>query len=399
LLSTNSLGFEAERLSNNNVNTLVLKEIEEIEDKILVIDKIICDRHVRYWQHIIDGVLVKNDSILLHLDPETGDVLQYKTKWTDVKLGSLDFREDIFEQDDILLQKKVVFPDKNDSGLFYNFYSPQSYPVVCWEVRYADGRIILYDSLGNEIGYGASVPAKGCAITGYGDQLWNFWRDNAKEWFDKWCDDVYIEMWPSLIAISYIIRKPNVQYFYVIAHSGGLPTQFSAHHEGVYYTASRLHDDMLWRNPMKLAVLCCCSAMVDTGPGTLSYEFRKGQMEDTVTIGYFNMGNCPGWPYDVYDWQDFMFEKMDDSDSYTMKQAFDLACAQYPSVADYVRFVGDENINIRTAITPVNQIEENFIENEGETGCQYSDTSQVVEQSEYMANTCNTADLINTRLK
>jgi hypothetical protein len=84
--------------------------------------------------------------------------------------------------------------------------------------------------------------------------------------------------------------------------------------------------------------------MEDTGPGTLSYEFRKGQIKNTVTIGYYDMGNCSGWPWDVAYWQDYMFRLMDRG--YKMKKAFDLACAEYPKVEGYVKFVGDENLRV-----------------------------------------------------
>ena len=39
----------------------VFEEIKETKDKILVKDEIIGDRYVRYWEHIIDNIFVKND--------------------------------------------------------------------------------------------------------------------------------------------------------------------------------------------------------------------------------------------------------------------------------------------------------------------------------------------------
>jgi hypothetical protein len=97
------------------------------------------------------------------------------------------------------------------------------------------------------------------------------------------------------------------------------------------------------REPMKLAILCCCSAMSYTGPGSLSYEFRKGSMNGTVAIGYFKMESCPNW-YQSLDWQDFMFEHIDKG--FTVKKAYDRACAEYPQLADYVRFIGDPDLII-----------------------------------------------------
>ena len=81
--------------------------------------------------------------------------------------------------------------------------------------------------------------------------------------------------------------------------------------------------------------------MTGTGPGTFSYEFRKGQMSNTVTVGYDNMETCPGWQYS-YPWQDSMFENM--SKGVTIKNAFDMATAQYPTISSGVVFLGDQNL-------------------------------------------------------
>ena len=53
------------------------------------------------------------------------------------------------------------------------------------------------------------------------------------------------------------------------------------------------------------------------------------------------MSGCPGW-YDSLDWQDYMFQKIDEGN--TIKQSFDLATAQYPLIAPCVVFVGDVNL-------------------------------------------------------
>ena len=94
---------------------------------------------------------------------------------------------------------------------------------------------------------------------------------------------------------------------------------------------------------MKLAFLCCCEAMNQTGPGTLSYEFSKGSILNTVIIGYVGMGSCPNWFHSL-DWQNFIFERVDKG--HTFKKSFDLACAEYPSLSDYVKFVGNPYLKI-----------------------------------------------------
>ena len=46
------------------------------------------------------------------------------------------------------------------------------------------------------------------------------------------------------------------------------------------------------------------------GPNSFSYQFRKGEMNKTVTIRYCNMTQSP-WKYS-YDLQDHMFKLMDE---------------------------------------------------------------------------------------
>jgi len=281
----------------------------------------------------------------LHLDPETGDILKYEKSWTDVELGLLDFEEDLF--DNYVWKEKVVFPDEDDCSIAYVFNVPVEYPLACWVVRYTDGATILYDSSGSEIGDTVAVPSKGCTLRGYGDSRWNSWRDNAKKWYDKWSSKVYVQELPTVGQISNYISNPDVEYFYVIAHSGHQNNRFTANDEDVYYTAGQLHQDMLGRSPMNLAFLCCCSAMEGTGPGTLSHEFRKGEMTGTVTIGYYDMGSSGSyWADYSIPWQNVMFEAMDDYTNYTMKEAFDLACTEYVCLEPYVRFKGDETLRV-----------------------------------------------------
>ena len=328
---------------NVDLKKEIFNEIKSAKDKILVVNKIIGDRRVKYWEHVIDNIFVKNDSILLHMDLGYNKVLEYAKIWSDIEIISLNFGKGEFKES-CLWKRKVVFPDADDCGLFYTFYDEQVYPLFCWEVRYDDGNTIFYDFNEIPIGYGVPAPSSGFVIQGPGDSKWRYWRENAQEWYSKWYGSVNSISNPSINQISYFIKNESIdtKLFYVIAHSGGLPTRFLAN-KNMYYEASQLHYDMADRSPMKLAVLCCCSAMTETGPGTLSYEFRKGEILDTVIIGYVEMGNCPDWIQSL-DWQDFLFEKI--NKGFTIKKAFDRACAQYPKIADYVKFVGDPNLKI-----------------------------------------------------
>jgi hypothetical protein len=130
-------------------------------------------------------------------------------------------------------------------------------------------------------------------------------------------------------------------YFYELAH--GDEYQFQADQSGSYYTATILQTDMVNRQPMEFAFLGSCHGMTGTDQGTFSYEFRKGQMVDTVTVGFDHMENCPGWEFG-YQWQDSLFENM--SKGVPIKEAFDMATAQYPTIAPAVVFLGDYSLAV-----------------------------------------------------
>ena len=321
----------------------ILKEIEETVDKVLVVDEIIGDKQVKYWEHAIDYVFVKNDFILLHIDTETGVITNYERRWTDVELDLSNLGDIVFEPNNYFWKKAVVFPNEDDRTYFYTFYNPQEYPVVSWEVRHTDGTTILYNFDGAQIGHGIPTPNKGFSLSGYNDASWpDPWidyRTNADFWFSQWCDTTTSLSLPTPSTISSYVSDPNVMYFYELAH--GDEFSFQAEAVGSSYTATMVQNDMMARQPMELAFIGSCHGLTSTGPGTFSYEFRKGQMTNTVTIGYDYMETCPGWQYAI-PWQDSMFENM--NKGFTMKASFDMATALYPTIAPAVVFLGDQNL-------------------------------------------------------
>lgn len=328
--------------SDFTIKEEILNEIQQIDDKNLVVDKIIGDVYVKYWEHKINGVIVKNDYIFLHQGLENKEVLKYEKKWTDItlhkdpELPEINFEEYFWMQ-------TVVFPDKEDLTYFYSFNEDQMYPVICYEVRHIDGRTILYDILGNRIGNGIPTPIDGFSLSGYNDATWpDPWiefRENADLWFSQWCDTTTSLSLPTPSTTSSYVSNPDVMYFYELAH--GDEFSFQADSIGSSYTAAIVQNDMAARQPIEFAFFGSCHGMTTTGPGTFSYEFRKGQMSNTVTVGYDYMEICPGWQYG-YPWQDSMFENM--SKGETIKNAFDMATAQYPTIASGVVFLGDQNL-------------------------------------------------------
>jgi len=324
----------------NIANIEIFEDVEETEDKILIVDENIGDRQVKYWEHMIDDILVKNDFILLHMDNENIEPLKYEKEWCNIEVSQLDFRNRDFEPEDYFWKRAVVFPDDKDCTYFYTFDDIQKYPLVCWEVRHNDGDTILYNVDGEKIGHGIPAPSKGFSLSGYNDANWpDPWiefRENADFWFAKWCTSTVSLSLPTPSTISSHIGDSTVEYFYELAH--GDEYSFQAEITGSHFYATTLQQDMVSRQPMKFAFIGSCHGMTGSGPGTFSYEFRKGQMTDAVTVGFDNMETCPGWEYGYY-WQDSMFENM--TKGLTIKESFDLATAHYPTIEPAVVFLGD----------------------------------------------------------
>lgn len=327
----------------------ILKEINETKNKTLVVNTTIGYRRVKYYEHIVwDRFFVKNDSILVHYDLNSDHILYFHKKWTNLIVNVSEFINKNIVTETIYWKQLVIFPDEDDCKNMYTFTQKTKYPILCWEVRYLNGTTTLFDSNGKQIGYGVPTPSYNAfTLSGYDNNPphdpWGSWRANANKWFNKWFENVISISRPTNEQISYYISDFDSSYFYEIAHSGGEPTRFQSSGNGIYYTADQLREDMKNREPIKLTILCSCEAMQRTDQGTLSYEFRKGQIDDTITIGYIGMGGCPGW-YDSLDWQDAMFSYFDRG--YTVRTAFDLATALYPRISDCVKYVGDNKQRI-----------------------------------------------------
>jgi hypothetical protein len=238
-----------------------------------------------------------------------------------------------------------MFPDSSDLTYFYELYETQNFPLTCWEVRYKNGETNLFDTYGNQIGYAISSPYLGFSLSGFHEASWpdpwiNF-RLNADLWFGGWSDSTTSISLPNPTTISSIVSDQSYELFYELAH--GAETYFQADTTGSYYTSSMTQNDMDNRDPMRFAFIGSCHGMTTTGPGTFSYAFRKGEMVETVTIGYDHMEECPGWAH-ALEWQDYMFYLMDSG--LTIKESFDTATAQYPDIAPAVVFLGDETLKI-----------------------------------------------------
>ncbi len=330
----------------NDLNdNYLIEEIDNIEDTVLIYNDVIGEIIVKYWEHKVNDVFVKNDSILLNIDKNSGEIINYDIKWSEVDSSSFGSLNDDFKINNYSWKKLVIFLNKNDCSYFYTFYEDITFPVICWEVRSCNGTTTLFDREGDKIGWGIPAPSEiGFSLNGYdedvGPNIWQQWRENANTWFRKWCNSTSTVASPSVVSISQNISNPNVTYLYEIAHGG---STFFSPNKNDYYYSYYVNYEMRDRQPMKFAFIGSCDGMVNIDEGSFSYEFRKGQIQDTITIGYAGMAESPGWSVSL-DWQDYMFSKMDEG--YTIKESFDLASIQYPTIVEAVVFVGDQELKV-----------------------------------------------------
>ena len=148
-------------------------------------------------------------------------------------------------------------------------------------------------------------------------------------------------LYPNDAKVKSHIQSYETAMFYEVAHGGS--DYFENDCSGNLTTATDIHNWIKGYPKMPFTFIHSCSGMCDTGAGTLSYEFRKGSTEDTVTVGTcLGDPNCIEWKLE---WQDAFFNYM--SQGWTVKEAFDQAVADlHPDCDGCVRFAGDPNFKV-----------------------------------------------------
>jgi hypothetical protein len=176
---------------------------------------------------------------------------------------------------------------------------------------------------------------------------WSGWSDDAYQWFDTW--GVHISYLSDPRADDILTKmRDGISFYYGVAHGSYEGFDLATDTNGTLRCVSADEIEQALPVPIKFAFLASCGAMEKTGCGTSSYAFRKGMMDDTVTIGYAGIGANTteakaAW-HDSLSWQDLLFRYITEGD--TFYEAFCKANEDYPDVKDYVRFVGDENTSL-----------------------------------------------------
>jgi hypothetical protein len=320
------------------------------------------DKIVYFHQRKIGEAYVEKDFMVYQFNRNTGELLAKKRHWRNDLPEHLSQSMIAKEQAESLVEGEVQFSKlyiiSPESDVFTIKPTPMN---PCWIVRSIDtGNLIvtIVDAVNDKI-LGNGIPPPYTAFSMSGPQyfdpcggVWYEWYKNAEFWFNEMGYSTESVQWPTEEKIKSHIQSNETAVFYEIAHSGGRSDQFKSGclygNEPEYTYAYEVEEWIANYTKMPFAFLASCFSMCNTSDGNLSYEFRKGSMKNTVTIGYCNMSDekcftC--WIYSL-DWQDRLFNYM--NQSYTVKYAFDQANADYPCCASTgcMRFAGDEDFKV-----------------------------------------------------
>lgn len=318
---------------------------------------------VYYHQRKIKGAIVEKDFIVYQFDKDTKGLLKKRVQW---RTESVHFAEPriskrevgLMVEGEILSSKMYIISPESD--VFPLTPTPKN---PCWVVRSnANGNMIItiIDAMdGTKLGRGIPPPYNGYVLSGPEGKNpcsggWDNWSQSASHWFNQMGYPTSAVKWPSKSEIKKQIQDSRIVLFYEIAH--GTSNKFAGGcNNGIleYSTAKDVERWIASYPKKKFVFLGSCIAMCDVTDDTLSFEFRKGSLMNTVSVGYCGIDSvaCETcWATSV-DWQERLFNYM--CQGYTVKEAFDLSLADYPMcMGGCVRFAGDESLVIQTYVYP-----------------------------------------------
>ena len=341
----------------------------------------ISDKIVFFHQRMVGEAIVEKGSIVYQFDRNTKELLNKKVRWRGEipEPPTYEFPVITKKESEAMVDGEVV------SRQLY-IISPESdiFPIEptptnpCWvvtSVQEGNTIITIIDAVtGERLGYGIPPPqVKGFSFSGpYNNNPctsgWTTWYNNARDWFETMGYPTESVLWPTEETIKSHIQSAETVMFYEIAHGGS--TSFASGCIGdttyEYTTATEVENWIADYKKMPFTFIASCDGMCSTGPGTFSYEFRKGSNDDTATIGYcsmsrsqcWNPGTC--WSVSV-DWQTALFKYM--SYGWPIEAAYNQAMADYPqcwpSEGACMRFAGDPYLVLASIGANINLISPN----------------------------------------
>lgn len=366
---------------NHRFDFLARSGFESRPDMVRFTEMELSDRVVYARQRIVAGggleAIVQGDHVAYHFDRNSGRLKDFRAHWRDDipdvlpevidREGAEALALDRADEERIARGRtgtKGNLAKVRFSGLYYlqsdsEVIVPHPAPRnPCWIVETEQaGEIsaVVIDAVeGQIVGQAVPPPASGFSLTGPINSDctggWFSWSTNARDWFEKMGYATEMAQYPTQARMIEKIQSLNLSVFYEMAHGGS--TSFG-NGCGDSTSASEITAWLTGIPAMPFAFLGSCDGMCSTGPGTLSYAFRKGSSTNTATIGYCGMGteggpcinNCWYGGYTVL-WQTRLFEKL--SQGKTIKESFDIANADYPGCGTNacMRFAGDPDLRL-----------------------------------------------------
>jgi hypothetical protein len=316
---------------------------------------------VYYHMRTLGEAHVEKDFIVYQFDRRTGELLDKKTHWRDDLPGSL-------PEYSISREEALATVEGDPHWAQLCIISPESdvYPIdptpenPCWVVRSkVEGELIVsvIDAVdGSLLGYGLPPPYTAFSMTGPTGTVpvcgggWDDFYENAYAWFDSMGYITEAVYQPRLDKVQSHVQSVTTSLFYEIAHGGSYEFTIGCSDAGmpISLTSGGLGMMIADSPKMPFAFIASCGGLCETGEGTFSYEFRKGSVESTATVGYCHMDaiECSACWEQALGWQTTLFRNMKSGGSVAF--AFDRASAAYPMCAEpeCMRFAGDPDFAV-----------------------------------------------------
>ncbi len=311
------------------------------------------DLVISWQQGTIGDVIIEKDYLVLVYDRDSGFLLETKEHRRDDLPTSFTVsvsREEAGATAGGMVLSSHLYLISPDSDVFPLDPVPRD---PCWIARSSIGGEIVVTVVdagsGAVLGYGIPPPASSLSISGpiFSSPCsgsWDAWYLNATDWFETMGYACQAVAWPTRGEVSSSIAGVSTALFYEIAHGGSY--SFASGCEGdesfEFITVEDVSEWISHYTKMPFSFLASCGAMCDTGEGSMSHALRRGSNSRTSTVGYCGMAqeNCDlCWTYSL-DWQDALFGYM--AEGWTVREAYDMAVADFPMCQECVGFAGDE---------------------------------------------------------
>jgi len=323
---------------------IALSEIYLPEDSALTYSKYLSNRYVFEWRHQYENIYSETDRILIWVDPLTGNITKKVVEWTDLKYPiSSQLQIQSVSGIKIIGYHKI-------SKLVYFTYTDEPLSEWYWIGEDTCTRYLI-NEYGNVVGEMIPKP-NGCSYSGHtsledntGCWSTSFYADYFNRWTDGSIDQKCGTGITSTIY-SNMISDPSTDLYACTAH--GAYNGFSIH-SNFYVSPSYVTNIMKNRLPIKFAELIHCEAMNYTGSGTLSYAYRKGSTNNTITIGLKHTTNDSWGEYLRCFRRSFHDECTLNKDT-SIKQIYDDTMALCPNLDGHFDFVGDISLCINDII-------------------------------------------------